>query len=320
MKPKSHKFTEQFSTVFDTAVRLATATDADAVMVVVEGSCNWELLKKRAGAEKLLIAADTEEQLAGAAELGISTVALEMATSPVFEKLTQALLECVADDILPAGGKVVAVYSGFDPGRMDSISYLRLDEHLGRLTSRDLRQLETRVPLETLRLVVDLAVEIGREGREGKPVGTMFIVGDTRKVLAESAPSGFDPMKGYSRKERQLSDARVREGIKEIAQLDGAFVVSPDGTVEKAAQIVDTSAASVTLTKGLGARHWAGAAITKKTKSIAVVVSESNGTVRIFQNGEVVLRIEPMRRAMKWTDFEYESPALEAAPKDGGGA
>jgi len=25
-----------------------------------------------------------------------------------------------------------------------------------------------------------------------------------------------------------------------------------------------------------------------------------------------VLRVEPFRRAMKWTDFEYESPALEA--------
>jgi len=313
---KFQKFTEQFATLFDAAVRLATATDADALLVLIEASCNWEILKKRAGAEKLLIAADTREQLEGASEVGVSTVALNMPTSPVYEKLTQALIECVADDILPAGGKVVAVYSGFDPGRIDSISYLRLDEHLGRLTARDLRQLETRVPLETLRLVVDLAVDIGREGREGKPVGTMFVVGDTRKVLAESAPSGFDPLKGYSRKERQLSDARVREGIKEIAQLDGAFIVAADGTVERACQIVDTSAASVTLTKGLGARHWAGAAITKKTKAIAVVVSESNGTVRIFQNGEVVLRIEPMRRAMKWTDFEYESPALESAPKD----
>jgi len=206
----------------------------------------------------------------------------------------------------------VALYSGFEAGKIDSISYLRLDEHLGRLTARDLRQLETRVPLDTLKTVVDLSVEIGREGREGKPVGTMFVVGDTRKVLDESAPSGFDPLRGYSRKERNLSDPRVREGIKEIAQLDGAFIVSADGTVERACQILDTSVASITLTKGLGARHWAGAAISKKTNAIAVVVSESNGTVRIFQNGEVMLRVEPFHRPMKWKDFEYEPPALEA--------
>jgi diadenylate cyclase len=308
---KAQKFTEQFATICDIAVRLATATDADAMLVLVSAPLNWEQLKKRAGAEKLVIAADTDEQVEGANELGLPTVLLNMVDSPVYEKLTQALLECVADDILTPGGEVVAVYSGFEEGRVDSVSFLRLDEHLGRLTARDLRQLETRVPLDTLKVVVDLALEIGREGREGKPVGTMFIVGDTRKVLAESATSGFDPIRGYARKERSLFDHRVREGVKEVAQLDGAFIVSSDGTVEKACQIVDTSVASITLTKGLGARHWAGAAISRKTGAIAVVVSESNGTVRIFQNGEVMLRVEPMRRPMKWMDFDYESPTLE---------
>ena len=60
------------------------------------------------------------------------------------------------------------------------------------------------------------------------------------------------------------------------------------------------------LTTGLGARHYAGAAISKNTQAISVVVSESSGTVRLFQNGEVVLRIEPFRRAMKWKDHEGE--------------
>ena len=54
----------------------------------------------------------------------------------------------------------------------------------------------------------------------------------------------------------------------------------------------------------------AAAAITKSTAAVAVVVSESGGTVRIFQNGEVVRRVEPFRRAMKWKDFDYERPTL----------
>ena len=98
--------------------------------------------------------------------------------------LRQPLLEAVADDILAPGSCVVAIYSGFEADAMDSVSIINLGEHLDRLTGRDLRLLETRVPLDTLRLVVDLAVEIGREGREGKPVGTIFVVGDTRKVMA----------------------------------------------------------------------------------------------------------------------------------------
>src|SRR5204862_6982975 len=138
--------------------------------------------------------------------------------------------------------------------------------------------------------------EIGRAGREGKPVGTLFVVGDSRKVLSSSHPVGFDPVKGYSRKERNLDDPRVREGIKEIAQLDGAIVVSGEGFVEAAARYIDASAANITLAKGLGARHWAAAAISRQTKAVGVAVSESSGTVRLFQDGEIVLRIEPFRR------------------------
>ncbi len=275
---------------------------------MLDGPTDWEELSSRAGREKILAAADEEEALVGAKEAGLETIVLGMQEAPVFEKLTQALLESVADEILEPNSEVVAVYSGFEADSIDSISFIRLDEHLGKLTARDLRQIETSVPLETLKVVVDLAVEIGREGREGKPVGTMFVVGDTRKVSNLSHPAGFDPVKGYGRKERALPDRRVREAIKEVAPLDGAFVVTPDGTVEKACQIIDADHVSITLSKGLGSRHWAAAAISKNTNAIAVVVSESNGTVRLFKDGEVILRIEPFRRAMKWKDFEYEPP------------
>jgi len=295
----------------DLAVRMAKSDEIDALLVLVEGPTDWQRLKKLAGSRQVLIAADREEQVAGADEAGLFTVLLDMVGSAVYERLTQALLESVADDILEPGATVIALYSGFEAGAIDSISVIRLDEHLGRLTVHDLRQLETMVPLDTLKMVVDLAVEVGREGREGKPVGTLFVVGDNRKTLKLCHPISFDPVRGYNRRERNLDDPRVREGIKEIAQMDGAFIVSIDGTIEAAAQYVSAPAASVTLSKGLGARHWAAAAVTKATKAIAVTVSETNGTVRLFQNGEVMLRIEPFHRAMKWKEFEYEPPASD---------
>jgi diadenylate cyclase len=305
------KLSEQFRTFYDVALRLADMADASALLVLVDAPTDWEQIRALSGDQNVIIAADTADQSAGANEAGLQTVHLNMVGNPVYERIAQAMLEAVADDLLEAGATVIALYSGFEAGAPDSLSVIHLDEHLGRLTARDLRQLESHVPLDTLRLVVDLSVEIGREGREGKPVGTMFVVGDTRKVLSCSYPIGFDPVKGYSRKERNLDDARVREGVKEIAQMDGAFIVSPDGTIEAAARYIDAPAASITLSKGLGARHWAAAAITRATKAVAVVVSESNGTVRIFRNGEVVLRIEPFRRPMKWRDFEYEPPGSD---------
>ena len=312
MAAKSNKTSEQFATMCGLGIELAKVTEADAVLVWVEEPVDWEVLKKRAGELTVLVASDQEENIEGAVDAGLDVLSMDLMDSPVPEKLSQALLQSIADEILEPGAGVIAIYCGFESGKTDTVSYLRLDEHLGRLTIRDLRQLSTSVPLETLKLVVDLAIEIGREGREGKPVGTMFVIGDTRKVLASSNSTGFDPVKGYARKDRSLKDFRVREGIKEIAQLDGAFIVSPDGTVEAACRAVDASNAKITLSKGLGTRHWAAAAISKKSNAIAVAVSESSGTVRIFQNGQVVLRIEPFRRAMKWRDFETEVPKSRA--------
>src|SRR5262245_47570627 len=276
---KKQRLTEQFKVIVDLAGQMGSSASADGLMILLEGQMDWESLREAVGPQKVVLAADFPADLDGAAEAGFPLVSLNMAESPVNEKLTQALLEAVADDILAPGARVVAMYSGFEADTIDSISLIHLDEHLGRLTSRDLRQLETRVPLDTLKTVVDLAVEIGREGREGKPVGTMFVVGDTRKVLTTSHPTGFDPVKGYSRKERNLRDPRVREGIKEIAQMDGAFVIASDGTVEAAARYIDAPATNITLSKGLGSRHWAAAAITRATNAVAIAVSESNGTV-----------------------------------------
>lgn len=277
----------------------------DALLFMAEQKPDWDLIRRLAGSDlKVIVAADEKETVERAAAEGFAAILVSMPEAPVYDKLSQALLSAVANEQLVEGAEVIAVYSGFEAGKIDSFSIISLDEHLGRLTARDLRSLETNVPLETLKAVMDLAIEIGREGREGKPVGTLFVVGDSRKVLAKSQPIGFDPVKGYSRSERNLHDFRVREAMKEIAVLDGAFIVSADGTVEAACRHLHCGNELVTLSKGLGTRHVAAAGITKETKSVAVAVSESSGTIRLFQNGEVLLRVEPFRRPMKWKDFE----------------
>ena len=292
----------------DAATQLAAATEAEAILVLLEKSVDWAKLKeKTATIEHLVVATNSEEVHQSASEAELHSIFLEMPEASVQNQLTQAVLASVAQEFLAPGATVTAVYGGFENDVIDSISVLKLTERLGRLTARDLRKLETKVSLETLKTVVDLAVTIGREGREGKAVGTMFVVGDHRKVLLESRPGGFDIVKGYTRKERNLLDPKIHESIKEIAQIDGMFVVSSDGVIEGCGRIVDTAPVEITMTKGLGSRHFAGAAISKNTKAIAVVVSQSSGTVRIFQNGEVVLRIEPLQRAMKWKDFDAEA-------------
>jgi DNA integrity scanning protein DisA with diadenylate cyclase activity len=253
---------------------------------------------------------------------GLTVLDIDPGPTPTQERMSLALLEAVASEKLRTGAHVVALYNGIEaeegkPEQIDSLSVIHLGEHLERLSAQDLRKLDTQVPLENLRAVVDLATEIGREGREGKPVGTMFVVGDTRKVMTMVRPMNFNPFRGYSRAERDIRDPKVREQIKDIAQLEGALIIGRDGVAVAACAYLDVPAEGITLSKGLGSRHWAAAAISRKTKAIAVAVSQSSGTVRIFQDGQVVLHIEPLARPLIWRHFEMETQDADGI---GGGA
>ncbi len=291
------------------ACETARRLGAVGVLILAEGPMDWEVVRVLASKEvAILVASASQRQLETIRTASLIAIEVEPTEAAISERVSLALIEAVANDILQAGARVVVVYSGFEAEALDSLTVIRLGEHLERLTARDLRALETSVPFDTLKAVVDVAIEIGREGREGKAVGTLIVVGDARNVMTRTRQLGFDPFKGYLRKERNVRDFRVREAIKEIAQLDGAFVVARDGTVEAACRLIDAPMSGLTLPKGLGSRHWAAAAITEATKSVAVVVSQSNGTVRVFQNADVILRIAPMRhaRAMKWQDADTE--------------
>ena len=295
--------------LFQLASEALKRVEATAVLILAEANQDWQAA--RASSVQIIVASMSERVLDAARTAGLSIIELEPLENSIADRISLSLIEAVSMDLVGSADRVVVIYSGFEAGVLDSMSIVRLGEHLEKLKPRDLRELETTVPFETLKCVVDVATEIGREGREGKPVGTLIVVGDHRNVLERTRALGFDPFKGYPRRDRNIRDGRVREAIKEIAQLDGAIIVSRDGTVEAGCRLVDAPVQGLSLPKGLGTRHWAAAAITAVTKSVAIVVSQSTGTVRIFRDGEVILRVSPMRRAraMKWTEQETEPPA-----------
>jgi len=150
------------------------------------------------------------------------------------------------------------------------------------------REVATRVLEQT----VSLAVEIAREGREGRKIGTLFVVGDSGEVIKRSKPMILDPLHGHPDESKQLENPDMRETIKELAQLDGAFLVSNAGVVLSAARYIDAASDSLDLPLGLGSRHMAGASISRQTRAVAIVVSESS-MVRMFDDGELVSEIVP---------------------------
>jgi len=143
-----------------------------------------------------------------------------------------------------------------------------------------------------LESALELALEIAREGREGRGIGTLFTVGEADAVLAASRALILDPLAGHAPGRTHITDPSLRGTLKELAQLDGAFVISESGIVVAACRYLDASVEQIDLPLGLGSRHLAGASISQRLGALAIVVSES-GVVRVFHGGQIEATLIP---------------------------
>ena len=143
-----------------------------------------------------------------------------------------------------------------------------------------------------LRSVLELAIEIAREGREGRKIGTLFLIGDEQVMMANSRELILDPLICHPPEKKQIDDPNVRETVKELAKLDGAFLVSNEGVVVSAARYIKVNRDDIMLQLGLGSRHLAAVSITYETNSVAIVVSESS-VVRVVDDGKIIAEIIP---------------------------
>ncbi len=146
---------------------------------------------------------------------------------------------------------------------------------------------------EVVQAIINIALEIGREGREGKRIGTAFIIGDQQELSKYSKQLILNPFNGYPESMRKITDPALKETVKNFAQLDGVFIIDNSGTIVSAGTYLDvnTNINEFRYMSGFGTRHRCAASITKLTNSIAVVVSESGGVVRIFKNGRIILTL-----------------------------
>jgi DNA integrity scanning protein DisA with diadenylate cyclase activity len=148
----------------------------------------------------------------------------------------------------------------------------------------------SRAESAVVRDVFEVAIELGKKGQKGKRVGALFVVGDAGKVMNKSRPLSYNP---FEKSHVHVGDPIVNVMLKEFSRLDGAFVISDSGKIVSAYRYLEPSAEGVDIPKGLGARHMAAGAITRDTNAIAIVLSESDGMVRAFKGGELILELDP---------------------------
>jgi DNA integrity scanning protein DisA with diadenylate cyclase activity len=164
---------------------------------------------------------------------------------------------------------------------------LDIDETFFKISRHKLSE---KISTDTIEAILNIAKEIAEEGREGKRIGTAFIIGDPSELSKYAKQLIINPFLNLEEKPK-ITDPKIAETIKEFAQLDGVFLINNEGEVLSAGTYIDIEHSNIDLPPGFGTKHRACCALTKETDSLAIVVSESGGKIRVIKNGRIILKI-----------------------------
>ena len=280
--------------LLDSIPGVAAASGARAIFVYVDALAGLELeLSAPEGVRIVYVTKNPTEEKAHVSFVRVPDVKLTR-----IGQIKIAVLLAMSRDLIGRGDVVLCLSGEAGSGSLDTLVVIDVDEDF-ELVGRAgfAHPFPASVQPEVFVRVLDLAAELGSEGREGKPVGALFVVGDAERVLSHCRPLILNPFRGYGEQERNVLCAGLEETIKELALLDGAFVVRGDGVIETCGVLLKTGVEMhAELPQGLGARHHAAAAITAVSEAIAIAVSESTGTVTLFRGGRLLTEIEKPRR------------------------
>lgn len=194
--------------------------------------------------------------------------------------------------LIGEGDRVIFLCGASQLLALDTLTFLEIGKESEIITTKNIGGISEAVQPQVFETTLNLAIELANKGREGKPLGTIFVLGDEERVMQLSKQMIINPFKGYSEDERNIMSPSLKETIREFSALDGAFIIGAGGTVMTAGRYLGATADSTDVPRGLGSRHLAAAGITALTKAVAIVISESTGDVRIFKDGKVLMAIE----------------------------
>jgi DNA integrity scanning protein DisA with diadenylate cyclase activity len=282
--------------VVNTAVRLAEELKSTAI--IISGEANFE---KPETSIPVYFASSKQKNIID--HLVASSKTKEEKTKEILDKIGQqaagkiehvenvSAIEFILEEI--SEGTIIGIIESKD-------SYAIVVHNLeDNAIVKKMKECEERVASEVLRAVLKIAFDISNTGREGKQIGTAFIVGDVDEVMVRSHQMILNPYAGQEDSDRNLINKKNWESVKEFAQLDGVFVISEEGMVEAAGRYLDVDARDIDVEKGLGGRHVSAAAITRDTVSIAITVSQSGGVIHIYMDGKELMHIESTERAVR---------------------
>ncbi|HEY0097087.1 MAG TPA: diadenylate cyclase [Archangium sp.] len=277
------------------ALSLAGKGDVDHFLYISDVPIAAEDLRRQLAKRKLVYAVTSPriaEELLGGKQKALVIPAYDYSRT---ERVKVALVSALSQGAFKEG-ELVLCMTGKLGRPPDTLMQMRIGGSLDdRLTIEGVK-LGDEFNSQVVDALIQLALQVGQEGFEGHPIGSIITIGDHTSVMEKSRQMTINPFQGLSEAERNVLDPKIREAIKNFSVLDGAFVIREDGVVLAAGRYLSASDEMVKIPLGLGARHAAAASITSTTKCIALVVSQTSGAVRLFKNGNIVLELHQTAR------------------------
>jgi diadenylate cyclase len=255
-------------------------TDVDAIVLFAPNSSFYERFVDLEDVGVVVAAKENAHDADAFVELPVEF-------TDINERIRFGIQGAIRNDYVDDGDVLLCATKVFDEN-IDTVTKVQANES-AETGVYDLF-VNSRAEPNVIRDVLDVAIELGKKGQKGKPVGALFVVGDAGKVMNKSRPLSYNP---FEKSHVHVGDPIVNVMLKEFSRLDGAFIISDSGKIVSAYRYLEPSAEGVDIPKGLGARHMAAGAITRDTNATAVVLSESDGLVRAFKAGELVLELDP---------------------------
>jgi len=282
------------SPIVAAAISLAKETKATAIMVFADSVKENEFLDHFKSKPKIIMVTSNKTRFDLIDDKKISGL-LQAPSIPASRtgQMKIGMLLALSRNLIGREDRIICVSGNSNNGVFDTIVAIDVATEYDFFFTTAQNIVPPDVKPEVLERIIGLAGEIAVEGREGKPIGTIFVLGDTNSVNAHVRQLIINPFRGYSEAERNILDPGLVETIKEFASIDGAFVITGDGIVLSAGSYLKPPATDdlPPLPGGYGARHFAGAAISACTNALAITISESTGTVTLFKGGVIMMSI-----------------------------
>ena len=203
--------------------------------------------------------------------------------------IKELLMEAIGKRYIQKGDLLVCVMDGsVGMGYKSMMFVFEVDKILFKIGTHNLSQEINPNVMET---VIEIALELAKEGREERRIGTAFIIGDKSEILKYTKQLIINPFTAYPDTAKNILDPMLRETVKEFSQLDGVFIINKDGTIISCGTYLDIDTGDIDLYHGLGTKHRSCAALTKDVNCVAVVISQSGGKITVFKEGKAVMRL-----------------------------